>query len=170
MYAMPKEQQHKIALEPSPADRILEGLALAGLVVLLAVPAVYYSDLPDTIPTHFNAAGEADDYGPKITIWLLPLIGLGLYVALTLINRQPQIFNYPVKITPENAGRQYQLATRLIRLLKAGITWMFVYLCWLIVNAALTARATLGPVFLWIVLGGVSGTIGWYMWQAYRDK
>lgn len=170
MYAMAKEQQQKIELEQTPADRILEGVAAAGLLVLLAVPAAYYSELPDTIATHFNAAGEADDYGPKVSIWLLPLIGLGVYVALTLLNRQPQIFNYPVKITPENAERQYQLATRLIRVLKAGITWMFVYLCWLIVNAALTARATLEPDFLWIVLGGVFGTIGWYMWQAYRDK
>lgn len=167
---MSNAQRPKIALEQTPADRILEGLAAAGLVVLLALPAVYYSDLPDTIPTHFNAAGEADDSGSKLTIWLLPLIGLGLYGALTLINRQPQIFNYPVRITPENAERQYQLATRLIRVLKAGIMWMFVYLSWLIINAALSGRAAIGPVFLWIVLGGVSGIIGWYMWQAYRGK
>lgn len=167
---MTNEQRPKIELEQTPADRILEGVAAAGLIVLWVLPAAYYNDLPDTIATHFNAAGEADGYGPRITLWLLPLIGLGLYIGLTLVNRYPRIFNYPVKITPENAERQYQLATRLIRMLKTGIMWLFTYLCWLIVNSASSGQATLNPVFLWIVMGSVSGMIMWYMWRAFSGK
>jgi len=59
------------------------------LIILLApfvVSLVLWSEMPDTVPTHFNAAGEADDYGPKwINAFLLPGIALATYFFLLLI-------------------------------------------------------------------------------------
>lgn len=170
MYAMTKEQQPKILLEQTPADRILEGVAVAGLLLMLILPAVYYNELPDTIPTHFNGAGKADGYGNKLTVWVLPLIGLGLYTMLTFINRSPQQFNYPVKVTPENAQRQYELATRLIRMLKAVIMLLFVYICYMVIQGALSGEASLGAGFIWVTLTAVFGTIAWYWRAAYRER
>ena len=167
---MATESRPKVRLDPSQADWILEGLALTGLLMLVLLPTAYYGELPDIIPQHFNARGDVDDWGPKSVLWLLPAVGLGLYLLLTLINRWPHIFNYPVKITPENAARQYQLATRLIRVLKAVIMLVFSYLCWGIIQSALAEKSSLGPAFLWITLGLVFGTIGWYVWTAFRGK
>lgn len=36
--------------------------------------AVHYGDLPEKIPTHFNAFGQPDAFGEKQNIWALPLI------------------------------------------------------------------------------------------------
>ncbi len=168
--AMTNEQRPKIDLEQTPADRILEGVAAAGLLILLVLPAVYYQELPGTIPIHFNAAGAADGYGDKSMVWMLPLIGLGIYLMMTFINRRPHIFNYPVKITPENAEQQYKTATRLIRILKAAIMLLFAYICWGMIQGALSGQASLGPVFLWITLGAIFGTLVWYLWTAVRER
>jgi uncharacterized membrane protein len=46
--------------------------------LVLAATALVYRDLPDTIPIHWNAAGEANGFGPRITIFLQPLIMGGL--------------------------------------------------------------------------------------------
>lgn len=167
---MAKENQLKIEPEQTPADRILEGVAAAALIVLLILPALYYGELPESIPTHFNAAGEADDYGDKWTILLLSFISLAIYALLTFINSRPYILNFPVKITPENTERQYRLATRFIRILKAGITGMFAYISWAVMEGALSGRPSLGAGFMWFVIAGVFGTIGWYSWAAMKAR
>lgn len=170
MYAMTKENQLKIKLEQTPADRILEGLAAAALIVLLILPALYYGELPESIPAHFNAAGEADGYGGKWTIFLLSFIGLAVYALLTFINSRPYILNFPVKITPENTERQYRLAARFNRILKIVITVMFLYLSWAVITGALSGRPSLGAGFIWMVMAGVFGTIGWYSWAAMKGR
>lgn len=167
---MAKENQSKIEPEQTPADRILEGVAAAALVALLVLPAAYYRDLPENIPTHFNAAGEADGYGGKWTIFLLSFIGLAIYALLTFINGRPYILNFPVKITPENTERQYQLAARFLRILKIVITVMFLYLSRAVIAGALSGRASLGAGFIWMVIAGVFGTIGWYSWAALKAR
>ncbi len=47
-------------------------------VVLALIPLIYlglvFGDAPDTIPTHFNAEGLADDYGSKWTLFLMPVM------------------------------------------------------------------------------------------------
>lgn len=50
-------------------------------VLVLAATALVYRDLPDTIPVHWNAAGEVDGYGSRGTLFLQPLI-MGLMVLL----------------------------------------------------------------------------------------
>jgi len=42
--------------------RIANIISIAGFVALAAYTALMYSGLPDPMPTHWNAAGEANDY------------------------------------------------------------------------------------------------------------
>jgi uncharacterized membrane protein len=166
---MKRDHRPKITIEPTQADRLLEGLAATGLLLLLLLPAAYYGDLPDSIPQHFNAAGEADRYGSKAGIWLLPAMGGLLYTLLTVLNRWPHIFNYPVTITPENADKQYRMATRLLRGLKTLIMFLFAGITWGIIRGAMSGNSSLGPAILVIVIGSVFGVLGWYMWAAFRN-
>ena len=103
---MAKEQRPRITLEQNGFDKALEGLALSGLIVLLLLPVVYYADLPDTIPQHFNGSGEADGFGSKTFLWFLPGIGAAIYIFMTMLNRSPHRFNYTVTITEQNAEAQ----------------------------------------------------------------
>ncbi len=118
-------ERPKIKLIPTTADMLVE---LLGWIVLLTIwgwTFTYYSSLPDTIPTHFNAAGEVDGFGSKASIIGLPVIASLLFIGLTVLNRYPHIFNYPTAITQDNALRQYTLATRMLRYLKLVLALVF---------------------------------------------
>jgi len=167
---MKKNQQPKIALEMGPADWLLEGVAGTGLVLLLILPAVYYAELPDTIPTHFNARGEADSFGSKSTLWLMPGLGLILYLKMTILARYPHIYNYTVQITPENAERQYRMAVQLVRGLKVFVMSLFAYLVWGTIQVASSRAAALDSWWLWFILGANFTFLGWYLVQAFRKK
>lgn len=64
-------------------------------IVLLAVPAILvailYPGLPETIPVHFNAEGQADKYEHKSSIWIytsiLFTVGLGMYLLVSNIHK-----------------------------------------------------------------------------------
>ena len=63
-----------------------EWYVLLLLAAMFAASAVLWDRLPDTVPTHFNIHGEADDWGPKwINAWMLPGIGLGIYILLLVL-------------------------------------------------------------------------------------
>ena len=51
------------------SDRILELVALAMAVLLLILTGVLYSKAPDTVPSHFNLAMEADNWSGKGVYW-----------------------------------------------------------------------------------------------------
>jgi uncharacterized membrane protein len=50
-------------------------------LLVLAATALAYPDLPATIPTHWDAAGQVNGHGPRAAIFLEPLI-IGLLVLL----------------------------------------------------------------------------------------
>lgn len=116
----------KIKIIPSAADRLLENLGIVLLIILWILSTVSYIKSPDIVPIHFNSSGNADGFGNKISILLLPLIPTGIYFLLGLLNKYPHVFNYPVTITAENAEKQYSIATKMIRTLKIVILLVFI--------------------------------------------
>lgn len=65
------------------------------VIVFISLPFVYaaylYPELADKIPTHFNASGQADAWGSKKSIFMMPLImgvsSLLIYLLLANIER-----------------------------------------------------------------------------------
>jgi len=156
--------------EMTPVDWLLEAMALVGLGVLLGYVAYYYPKLPASIPTHFNAAGVADEYGTRASILFLPVIALSIYVMMTLINLIPHMFNYPGKITPANALRQYTLATRLVRYLKTLLALLFFYISYSTTQVAINEASGLGLWFLPVFLSFLFIPIIVYMVMALSKK
>lgn len=119
------EDRPKIQIELNSQDKTIELLGWIAIMALWILTLINYSDLPETIPTHYNGAGEADDFGGRSTILSLPIIGTVIFALLTALNKFPHVFNYPVSITNENALKQYRIAARLIRYLKLIIVIIF---------------------------------------------
>ena len=142
----------KIKLIPTTADKLVDILGWIILLALWALTITNYSSLPDTIPTHFNAAGEADGFGSKVTILSLPVIATLLFIGLTVLNRYPHIFNYPTSITQDNALRQYTLATRMLRYLKLVLVLVFGGIELMTIQHATGKAAGLGVWFLPLTL------------------
>ncbi|MFA6151792.1 MAG: DUF1648 domain-containing protein [Chitinophagaceae bacterium] len=142
-------QSHpKLKIELSATDKAIEVSGYILLVLMWALPLFYYSRLPEIIPIHFNAAGKVDGYGIKATIFLLPAIGSALFAGLKILNRFPHIHNYAVKITTENALKQYTNSTRLVRLINTVVLLVFAIIVFEIIQTASGKSSTLGIWFL----------------------
>lgn len=53
---------------------------ILGIIPLLMVAAVFFQ-LPETIATNIDSAGEVTRWGGRWTIWLVPLINVGIAVG-----------------------------------------------------------------------------------------
>jgi uncharacterized membrane protein len=149
---MTPEERPKLKIQLTPTDQVFELIGWGVLLALWIWTGMSYSSLPDSIPTHFNAAGEADGFGKKASIIGLPLIATLLYIGLTLLNRFPHIFNFPTPITPDNALKQYTNATRMIRFLKLILVVVFAGISFQTIQQANGKANGLGVWFLPLTL------------------
>ncbi len=167
---MATEKRPKIKPELTSIDKMVE---LAGLFLLSGFWVLVlsgYSDLPATIPTHFNAKGVADGFGAKSSVFALPVVASIFYVGMTILNFFPQVFNFPTKITPENALRQYTHATRMIRWLKLGLLLVFGAIALQTMQVATGKAQGLGGWFLPVTLLVVFAPLLFFILRMYQDK
>ncbi|MBK8041740.1 MAG: DUF1648 domain-containing protein [Haliscomenobacter sp.] len=160
----------KINLEQTTLDQLLEWAGWGMLIVSWGLFAKHLPQLPDVIPIHFNARGIPDGYGSKAILWALPVVATVFYSGLTILNRFPHLFNYPVRIVPENARRQYLLATRLIRYLKLSLVLVFYFLLRGAIETAAGRAPGLGAWFLPLVLGLVFIPLVVFLIQSMRAR
>lgn len=147
------EERPKIKLALTMADKLFEIVGSLLLLFIWGLTIANYANLPETIPTHYNGAGQADGFGGKAFILTLPLLVTFLFIGLTLLNKFPQVFNYPTPITQANAFKQYTNATRLIRYLKLVIVIIFGLITFKTIQHANGKGDGLGVSFLPLTLG-----------------
>lgn len=164
------ETRPKLNIKLTLLDWIIELVALVSVILLLILPIYYYDILPDKIPRHFNAQGKPDAYGNKSSLWVLPVISVLLYLFMTIINRFAHTFNYPQKITAENAQKQYRMATRMIRIVKAIIGVGFPFISFRTIQIALGKRAHLGQGFTLLFVGSLGVVITYFLVKALKQK
>ncbi|RDI47988.1 DUF1648 domain-containing protein [Falsibacillus pallidus] len=147
-----------IKLKKSPLQIILNSLGIIAFSGTIFYTLLSWGDLPPRIPTHFNAAGEVDGMGSKGSIWALPVIGLILWIGLTILENYPHVYNY-INLTKETAERQYKNAVLMVNILKNLIIVLFSYLTWVGIQIGKGHQEGLGiwflPVFLVLILGTV---------------
>lgn len=147
------ETKPRIQLKLSTLDKLAELTGKIFLFVTWGLAVYAFSQMPKIIPIHFNASGEADRYGNKLTILILPLLATIIYFGLTQLNKQPHIFNYKIKITRENAQQQYTIATRTLRFLKLAILLVFSLIILFTYLATIGVTNGLGIWFLPLTVG-----------------
>ncbi|RYF91362.1 MAG: DUF1648 domain-containing protein [Chitinophagaceae bacterium] len=148
---------HRPRIRPGLAtsDWAMEILAAIVLLMIWAFAVYAYDVLPKIIPTHFNGSGVPDAYGSKSTLFILPSIGVVLYIGITWLNTRPHIFNYLNPITPENALRQYTFATRLLRIIKLIVLVLFAAILWYTYRSAQGQQLSKGffvPALVFIIV------------------
>ena len=138
-----QRKQPRINLEPTWFDRVLDGLSFTAMILMWVIVVVEYPNLPERIPIHFDLKGNIDNYRSRHTIFLLPAIISVVITGMTFLNRHPHIFNYPVKITDENAFSEYSRATRLIRVVKLIIVAFVNLMIYEMIRSAKVGHSTL---------------------------
>ncbi len=151
--------------------KVLEGVGLGALALLIWITydaLAGPSHLPDRIPTHFDAAGNANGWGSPATLLLLPILAVGLYLLITVVSMFPASFNYPVRVTAENRERLQGLTLNMVTWLKTELACLFAAIQWAILQAVRSGEGRL-PVLLvpgFLVL--IFGTALWHIFALFR--
>lgn len=169
--ALPDDVRRALADAPTPplATPLLVA-AGAGVVAAVTIAAAVWSSLPARVPTHFGADGQADGWGGKGSLLILPAMAALMFAVLTLAARSPAAFNYPFPLTKENAPRQAALASLLLAWLRLALVWLFVGVEWGVVAGARGGSDGLGIWFLPATLLLVGLPVAAYLVAAWRAR
>ena len=122
---------------------IIGVLALLGSTLFVII---MWPQIPDQIPTHYNFAGEADDYGGKGSLIFMMVLAWFMFILITVLMRFPNTWNMPVKVTAENKARLYSITKAMLEVIKMLVSLLFAVM---LINAAI---ATPMPRFILIAL------------------
>ncbi len=123
------------------------------VAVAFIASLVFYAQLPDRIPIHWNIQGKVDGWGPKSTVWLMPGVMVGLIGLFALL---PAISPKPFELEPNNT------AYRIITLATVALMgYIHALSLWAAVQPRVdVGRAIVGGVMLMLaVMGNVMGKI-----------
>ncbi len=166
-----KTGRPKIKVPLEGLDIILDILAATVLILLISYAFISYSDLPDTIPSHFNAKGEVDGYSDKTMLWLLPGLGIIIFFGMYILNKFPHMHNYMVNITEENALKNYRLSTRIVRFTNLFIMVIFGIVLFNIVESAKNNNSDMDNWILPFIIGfSIVLPIAIYIYQKKINK
>ena len=151
-------------------DFVFEAIAVGGMLLGVYLIVANYSDLPETIPIHFNASGVADGFGKKGMIFLLPSITLLLVPGMLHLRKWPWVSNVPLEITEENALYQYALIVKLLGFLAAVVSLTFATIVYDTIEIALGGSSLLGAWFIPAMVVPIFGSMIWYFAAAFRGR
>lgn len=153
-------------LPQSKLEWFVEGISVVALSFGILTLLQAWPDLPARVPRHFDVAGKPDAWGTKMNLWVLPFVGVVIYLMLTVVGRLPQSHNFPVAVTPQNALRLYRLSRMMVVWLKAQISCTLGYVAWAQVRVAMGHAQGIGWAFLPVTLFTISLTIFLY-WRRF---
>ncbi len=130
------------------------------LIVISLLPYAYlwliWEQLPDTVPTHFNFQGQADDWSSKSTLLYLPgLLGIGIYLLMLILP----------SLDPKNKlrdmGQKFFTIRLILALFMTALSLYILYASW-------DGRMN-GPNFIMLIMGAFFAALGNYL-QAVRPN
>ncbi|MGE7842995.1 DUF1648 domain-containing protein [Lysinibacillus sp. NPDC093712] len=131
-------------------DIIGGGIFIVSIIFIIS----QWSTLPEEIPAHFNGAGEVDRWGSKIELFILPGIGIFLWIFLGLLEKVPYMHNYPARLNESNVEAFYLNSRKILNEIKNLCLILFAVISCEIVLVALGKVDGLGWWFLPVVLIG----------------
>jgi uncharacterized membrane protein len=151
--------------------KVLETLSLACLAAMAWITYEAFNGpqpLPARIPIHFDAAGNANGWGPPSSLVLLPVVAAGLYLLITVISLLPTGIRSAVKLTAESRERIQALTRQMLACIKAEIVGLFLCLQWFILagirESSNRIPAIAPPAFIVLIFA----TVGWHLVAVFR--
>ena len=148
------KKRPKIIIPKSLFDLWIERVTFLLLLIIWLGVIVYFPDLPEKIPTHFNGRGQVDAFGSKQSIWILMGVFSSILVGIYFLNKYPHLHNYTVKITEENALKNYRFSTRVLRVVNFLNLLLLAYILKTMIYPSEEKNIEIGSWFLPVVIIG----------------
>lgn len=162
------EKRPIIQISKTGWDKLLESAGFVAVGAAWMLAFAWFSFLPETIPTHFNFSGDVDGYGGRGSLFLLPAISIVLYLGMYFLNKRPDIFNYPKKITEENAEEMYTIATKMIRVINFTIAIVFLAIEYISIDAAARNSSSIGAWVVLLIICVIFVPVVWYVSKMFK--
>lgn len=114
-------------------------------IVFLAFSIIVAFLLPDTIPTHFNENGEVDAYGNKSNFLILPIIGIFIYLLISVLIKYPALL---FKLNKKNQEKGNTKTIRLFNILQISVLITFSVL---IISIYLITKKSIFKIGSWFL-------------------
>ncbi|MCC6760401.1 MAG: DUF1648 domain-containing protein [Chitinophagaceae bacterium] len=155
----------KISVPFTKTDSRLELVIWLLSAAVLASVLYHYVVLPERVPIHFSFNGQPDSWSGKDSVWLLAGIYFLIGSLLFWLNKRPQLFNYSVTITPDNAAAIYQMGSRMMRLLRLWLALIFLSVQWMIYEKTFTSDTN---YLSYVLIACLVGSLSTVVWGIYR--
>jgi hypothetical protein len=134
---------------------LIDSLSVVVLILGWWIALSVYPRLPERVPVHFGLTGEADRWGGRWMIFLIPL------VSTALVSLDYWLFEY----ASPRSDKPIPLEMRTpLHLLLLELSVIFTYITWRISEVAFGRARGIGGWFLPVALIAVFATCGW-MWM-----
>lgn len=107
---------------------IIEVFTAILLLSIWAYLIVFWTNIPNKIPTHYNAAGIIDNFGSKNEIFIEPIISTALYIILTLQSFYPSNGKISSMVTEEDRKVAYANTKSMMILTKMEVIIVLTYI------------------------------------------
>jgi uncharacterized membrane protein len=138
--------------KPTRAQRYFELLSITLAMGALFYFIFYYPQLPAELPVHFDLEGNADRYGSKILLGIVPVLNVLVVIGFQFLSKKPQYLNYPISKTAENSQQLELLGQQLLRTMGLLIALLLGYITFATTNNGLGRSQGLNPTTM-VVLG-----------------
>ncbi|HQB22239.1 MAG TPA: DUF1648 domain-containing protein [Bacteroidales bacterium] len=118
----------KIYIKKTRLDYFFEGISIISLALTFIIIAYYWGKYPNSVAIHYNALGQADSFGHRWLLLILPLTALLTYIGMTYLNKFPHVFNFPVEVSERNAELLYKTGKRTISFMKMIVCLLILYI------------------------------------------
>lgn len=104
-------------------------LAILIAIVNLAYATYSFTNLPNTIPIHFDIDGKPNGWGEKYTFFFIPLINLALVGFMATVRKNPfSYLNLPIRLSSNNLKERVKLGRELLDLISICISTLFFFI------------------------------------------
>jgi hypothetical protein len=127
VFPVDRDKRPKIVPPASKTDKIIEAIALIGVLLSVIIAIISAVNLSDIIPGRYNPLGGVNTYWsgwPSLASF--SLLAIIIYALGTVSNRYPYTFQYRlyIVVTEENTPRLYSIGRRALLYTKTVLVWM----------------------------------------------
>lgn len=141
-------ERPKLDLPKTKGETLFDifGFSLYFITILLLI--LFWPQIPEKVPGHFDASGEVTRWGSKYELIILPALGGLNLLILHLLEKHPQMHNYPKRFNQTNAAQFYLNSRKMLNRLKNMTTFILMLLLFETVSIAMGWWDGLG---LWLL-------------------
>jgi uncharacterized membrane protein len=146
------KKRPKIKLVKTKVEWLWDFIGYSTYIGMIVFLVYKWNEIPAKVPAHFNGLGEVDRWGAKMELLILPIIGALIAVLMQVIEKFPEVHNYPDRLNEGNAKEFYLLSRKMINSIKNICLIIFSLILFESVTIALGSGEGFGALFLPILL------------------